>query len=104
MWRSQNFNIDRIWFVHESENMGEVKRDDPAESKSDQADQSSGGSRLTQRTMRKLTNADGVSIDAELVSKTGDSVVVQSKGRRFEIKLSSLSKEDQEFIAGWKPE
>ncbi len=101
--RSKNFNIDRILLVHESENMGKVKRDNPAESKSDMAEKAAGGSRLPERTVRKLTNADGVSIEAELVSKTGDSVVIQSKGKRFAIKLSSLSKEDQEFIAGWEP-
>ena len=101
--RSQNFNIDRIFFVHESENMREVKSGNPAESKSDQADKDTGGSRLPQRTMRKLTNSDGVSIDAELVAKTETAVIIMSKGKRFEIKLSSLSKEDQEFIAGWEP-
>lgn len=101
--RSQNFNIDRIFFVHESENMGEVKRDDPAESKSDRVEKASGGSRLPQRTMRKLTNSDGVSIDAELVAKTDTAVIILAKRKRFEIKLSSLSKEDQEFIAGWEP-
>ena len=58
---------------------------------------------LPERTRRVLTNTEGAKIEAELISKDGDSVTCLVRGRRYTIKLESLSEADREFIRGWEP-
>ena len=53
---------------------------------------------------RTWTDTKGRKIDAEIVSKTGNSVTVNLKGKETKIPLKKLSKADQEFVAGWKAE
>lgn len=99
--RSKNFNIDRILLVHEDEDLGKVQRDNPPES-----ERTSGGfgsSRLPAVTRRSLTDSEGRTIDAELVSKAGDKLTIRVRGKRFDVAIASLSKEDQEFIKEWEP-
>jgi len=55
------------------------------------------------REMRTLTNADGKKIEAELISMKDGKVRIMANRRVFEVPVESLSKEDQEFLASWKP-
>ena len=55
------------------------------------------------REMRTLTNADGKKIEAELISMKDGKVRIMANRRVFEVPVASLSKEDQEFLASWKP-
>ena len=52
---------------------------------------------------RALENKDGKKIEAELLGKQGDTVIVLVRGRRYELKINSLSKKDQDFLANWHP-
>lgn len=98
--RSKNFNIDRFIFVHESSSLKEVQRKNPPESKLE----SSGlGGQKTKRIKRSLTNSSGKSIQAELLGKEDDTVSILVKGVRHDVKISSLSAEDQKFIQNWTP-
>ena len=97
--RSKNFNIDRIYFVHESRNSGKVIKGNPPESK--RAGATPTVSR--ERTTRTLENKDGKKIKAELVEKKGEKLVILVKGTRYEIRITDLSDEDQEFIKSWSP-
>lgn len=98
--RSKNFNIDRIMLVHESENIKEVKSKLPAESERYDPSDLGGIPELTKRT---LTNTEGVSLEAELIGKSDGKVTVRIKGRRYELDLSTLSKDDRAFIRKWEP-
>lgn len=98
--RSKNFNIDRILLVHEDENLRKVQQSNPPESELE------GGvaeSRIQPLTRRQLTNADGKTIDAQLIEKAGDKLTIRVRGRTFRIDISSLSEEDQKFIRDWEP-
>ena len=53
--------------------------------------------------MRTLTNADGKKIEAELIGIKNGKVRIMANRRVFEVPVESLSKEDQEFLATWKP-
>jgi hypothetical protein len=53
--------------------------------------------------MRTLTNADGKKIEAELLGVKEGKVRIMANRRVFEVPVASLSKEDQEFLATWKP-
>lgn len=55
------------------------------------------------REMRTLTNSEGRKIEAELLSQKDGKVRIMSNRRVFEVPIESLSKEDQEFLATWKP-
>jgi len=55
------------------------------------------------RERRTLTNADGKKIEAELLSMKDGKVRIMANRRVFEVPVESLSKEDQEFLATWKP-
>lgn len=55
------------------------------------------------REMRTLTNADGKKIEAELIGVKDGKVRIMANRRVFEVSVESLSKEDQEFLATWKP-
>jgi hypothetical protein len=102
--RSKNFNIDRILFVHEDKGVGGVRKDNPAESKTDAAGGgSSSGGKLKPYPVRELRR-DGRVIKAQLVDKEGDILTIIKDGRRFEIAISSLSEEDQTFLKNWLPE
>lgn len=96
--RSKNFNIDRFILVHESVDLKQVQRENPAESK-----MASPGSSKPERIKRRLTNRSGKVIEAELLDKNGDNVSILVNGIRHEVKLSSLSDEDQKFIKNWNP-
>jgi hypothetical protein len=99
--RSRNFNLDRILFVHEDENLRKVQGANPAESPREGGE--SVGSKLPPRpTKRRLTNSEGKTIEAELVSKSGDTLVALVQGKRFEIPISSLSQSDQDFLKDWE--
>ncbi|NLT71359.1 MAG: hypothetical protein GXX91_11790 [Verrucomicrobiaceae bacterium] len=54
--------------------------------------------------VRTLTNAEGKKIEAELLSQKDGKVRIMSNRRVFEVPIASLSKEDQEFLATWKPD
>lgn len=105
--RSKNFNIDRIFFVHEDADLGKVKRENPKESKTDAigggSDAGSFGNRLKSYPTRELNNKNGRSIKAQLVDKNGNILTIVKDGRRFEIPISSLSDADQEFLKDWWP-
>ncbi len=92
--RSKNFNIDRILFVHESQNAAKVLRENPAESKR------SGGevAQRRERPTRTLVNKDGKKITAELVEKSGDAISILVRGSKYEIQIDSLSEEDRKFF------
>ena len=48
---------------------------------------------------RTWTNTDGKTVEAELVSRDGDTVMLQTRnGRKFPYKLSQLSEADREFL------
>ncbi len=55
------------------------------------------------REMRTLTNANGKKIEAELISVKDGKVRIMANRKVFEVSVESLSKEDQEFLATWKP-
>lgn len=95
--RSQNFNLDRLILFHESLERREVQRKNPPESETKK------DSFPPPRVTRALENKDGKVIQAELVDKTGDTLVVLVKGRRYEIKISTLSDRDREFLETWEP-
>lgn len=104
--RSKNFNIDRIYFVHEDHGMHKVKNSSLDESKTETVGGGADtpGSKLKSYPVRELKNKDGRSIKAQLVAKTGDTLTIVKDGQRFEIPISSLSEEDQEFLRDWQPE
>jgi hypothetical protein len=104
--RSKNFNIDRIFFVHADQGMGQVKNSNPDESKTDAGGggTTTAGSKLKSYPARELKNKDGRVIKAQLIDKDGDTLVIVKDGRRFEIAISSLSAEDQAFLKDWWPE
>lgn len=60
---------------------------------------------LGAKTLRTLTNTDGKSIQAELISKDGDKLTFRRKGtyKDFTIIISTLSEEDQKFLETWIP-
>ena len=100
--RSRNFNLDRILLVHEAEDLRKVQNKNPAESPREGG--GSIGSKLPPRlTKRTLTNAEGKTIEAELIGKNGDTLVALVRGTRFEIPISSLSQSDQEYLKDWEP-
>lgn len=99
--RSKNFNIDRILLVHEDESLRKVQQDNPKESARESGELSN--SKFKPKTLRTLTNAEGRKIEAELVSKQDDALIVRVRGNRFEISIATLSEEDQEFIKTWEP-
>lgn len=100
--RSKNFNIDRILFVHEDVGLREAWKDNPKESKTVDGGLA-GSSALTKNVERLLTDKEGRTVLAQLVSKDGDTLVTIIKGRRHEIAISTLSEEDQEFLLEWQP-
>ncbi|MGJ8725593.1 MAG: hypothetical protein ACSHYB_13625 [Roseibacillus sp.] len=98
--RSKNFNIDRILFVHEDEGLRGAQDKNPKESAQ------VGGkahSKITPPTERLLTNKEGKTVLAKLISKDGDKLTVIIKGRSHELKISDLSNDDQEFLTEWQP-
>lgn len=97
--RSKNFNLDRFLFVHESENLRDVMKKNPKESKSDEP----GESQPAGYPEHELTNQQGVKITAKLVDKKGYNLVIIFKGKRQTIDVRSLSDEAQEFLKGWEP-
>jgi hypothetical protein len=99
--RSKNFNIDRILLVHADENLRKVQQANPSESQRESGGMGSAGIRAV--TRRSLTNSEGRSIDAELLSKDGDKLTIRVRDKRFDVSISSLSEEDQEFIKDWEP-
>lgn len=94
--RSKNFNFDRFLFIHESKDFRKTRSANPKESKTDNAPQE-----LKELTTRTLTDIQGRKVKAQLESLTGDTLVAKINGKRFEIKLETLSKEDQVFIRNW---
>lgn len=104
--RSKNFNIDRILFVHGDTGIAGVKRDNPAESKTGAAGGGavSSGAKLKSDPVRALKHKDGRIIKARLGAKDGDTLTIVKDGRRFDIAISDLSEEDQEFLKDWRPE
>jgi hypothetical protein len=104
--RSKNFNIDRILFVHEDEGISSVKKNNPAESKTDADGGGSppSGNKLMTYPARMLRDKSGRVIEARLVSKDGDTLTIIKDGRRFEIAISSLSEDDQKFLKDGLPE
>ena len=97
--RSKNFNIDRILLTHTDANLREVQNDNPAESKTDGF-----SSPKPSPPVRTLTNKKGQKVSAKLLSKSGDKVTIEVKGRKHEIEISTLSESDQAFINDWQPE
>lgn len=98
--RSKNFNIDRILFVHEDVGLRDAWKDNPRESKT-QDGGLAGNSTLRKSVERLLTDKEGRTVLAQLVSKDGDTLVTIIRGRRHEIAISTLSEEDQEFLLEW---
>ena len=98
--RSQNFNIDRFVFVHESVDLKKVQRENPGESK---AVDPNGFGRPADRPRRNLTNREGRTIAAELLGKADGKVIILVNGIRHEVAIASLSDEDQAFLKSWKP-
>lgn len=97
--RSKNFNFDRFLLVHESKDLRKVRNSNPAESKSADAKPEP-----KEVVMRTLTDTKGRQVEAELVSLVGDTIQVKIKRKSFELKLDTLSDEDQEFIRKWARE
>ena len=97
--RSKNFNFDRFLLIHESLNFNKTRNANPKESKSDQAPE-----RLRAPVTRILTNNEGRKVEARLEKLVGDTILVTIKRKRFELKLDTLSEEDQKFIRKWAKE
>lgn len=51
---------------------------------------------------RSWTNEAGKTINAELIEVSGDQAVLKMNGSNFEVPVTSLSEDDQKFIAEWK--
>ncbi len=96
--RSKNFNLDRVFFIHESHNVKKTYSKNPAESQIINSKPAE-----VERVIRKLTRKDGRSVTAELRSRHGDQVETLINGRIFHIMISDLSQEDQDFIEEWQP-
>ena len=98
--RSKNFNIDRILFVHEDEKLRDIQQKNPKES-----EQAGGNpnSKTAPPPERRLTNKEGKTVLAKLISKDGDKLTVLIKGRSHELKISDLSDKDQTFLTDWQP-
>lgn len=97
--RSKNFNFDRFLFIHESKDFRKTRASNPKESKSDDIPDEP-----RELVTRTLTDTEGRKVEAQLESLTGHTLVAKIKGRRFEIKLDTLSGEDQKFIRKWAKE
>ncbi|BCX48210.1 T9SSC-terminal target domain-containing protein [Haloferula helveola] len=100
--RSQNFNLDAIILLHESESLNSVKKKLPKES-----ERSGGKLSSTDRPQpvsRTLTHKDGRQIKATLLSRAGDKVTARVDGRSMTIPLDILSEDDRKFIGEWSPE
>ncbi len=50
---------------------------------------------------RTFTNSSGKAIEAEVVEISGDEVVLKMGAKNFNVPISSLSKEDREFLTDW---
>lgn len=97
--RSKNFNFDRFLLVHDSHSLRKVRDKNPKESKSDEASPT-----FKKATVRTLTNLEGREVKAELQRLAGDTIQVKIKGKPFEIKLETLTEEDQNFLRKWAKE
>ena len=53
---------------------------------------------------RVLTGTQRREVEAQLEKLVGEIVIVKIKRRRFELKLNTLSEEDQEFLRKWAEE
>lgn len=98
--RSKNFNIDRILLIHESVGLREGQKKNPKERI---AEGGSIGGKIAPPTERLLTNKEGLTVKAKLISKNGNRVMVVIKGRGHELDIRDLSKKDQKFINDWQP-
>ena len=94
--RSKNFNFDRFLLIHETENLRKTRQANPQESQSD--DTPIPAKELTTRT---LTDTQGRVLKVQLEKLVGDTLMTKIKGKRVEIKLETLSEEDQSFIRKW---
>lgn len=52
---------------------------------------------------RTWTSVNGRKIEADMVRPDGEQVVVSMGGKEISIPRSKLSKEDLDFVDGWKP-
>lgn len=61
---------------------------------------------LATLSARTWTDTKGRQLEADIVSKTGDSVTVSRSddGKEYTIPLDTLSEADQAFVKSWKPE
>ena len=100
--RSKNFNIDRILLTHESVDLRKAQKDNPPESKTDRFSAPTTSTK-PKPTVRKLTNKDGRTVTAQLIGKNGNTLTIEVKGKRHEIKIDSLSDDDQIFLLDWDP-
>lgn len=94
--RSKNFNFDRFLLIHESQDFRKIRNANPKESKA-----GGGPQKNRERITRILTDNKGREVKAQLDQLVGDTILVIIKGRRFELKLDTLSEEDQKFIRKW---
>ncbi|MEM9479801.1 MAG: hypothetical protein AAGA58_09140 [Verrucomicrobiota bacterium] len=99
--RSKNFNLDRILLVHKDVGLREAQKKNPREVRSGP---STSSSNFTPLTERRLTNREGRTILAKLLSKNTTTVTVLIDDRRHTLEISTLSDEDQEFLKEWSPE
>ena len=97
--RSKNFNIDRFLLIHESKDFRKTRNANPKESKSDDA-----ADEPREQITRVLTDTGGRKVEAQLEKLVGDIIIVKIKRRRFELKLDTLSEDDQKFIRKWAEE
>ncbi|MEZ5430720.1 MAG: hypothetical protein R3F31_05970 [Verrucomicrobiales bacterium] len=54
---------------------------------------------------RTFTNQAGKSMEADVVSVSGDNVKLKrADGKEYQLPLATLSEADQAFLKGWKPD
>lgn len=100
--RSQNFNLDAVFLLHESVGFEEIRRKLPGESPLAEGEGSAGG--RANPVNRTLTHQDGRKIEATLLRRDGNQLTARVNGRSMTFPLDNLSKEDRAFIDEWSPE
>jgi hypothetical protein len=100
--RSQNFNLDAIFFLHDSKGFAAIRGELPEESARANAGAAEDGKPAP--VNRTLTHRDGRKIEATLLRRRGDQLTARVNGRSMTFSLDILSEEDRAFIDKWCPE
>lgn len=94
--RSKNFNFDRFLLIHQSKDFHKTRLSNPKESTSDDVKK--------EPLIRTLTNTKGIKVEAQLQKLEKETIHVKIKGTPYQLKLETLTEEDQKFIRKWAKE